>query len=163
LRAVERETPPPAPTPTPKTDWAAKITQNFGYSEGEKLFFTGPDNVSYHAVKTTTGWQIYKGGLGGIGGEHMETTGTANKSLEPYLMKAGQEKMLNSTNNDQASALANKSQEVAMARANGRSFDIINVGSNNNSSGAAVPKTDRTNPGVSRSDLTPAFTEVPVG
>ena len=138
----------PATPPTPKTDWAAKITQNFGYNEGEKLFFTGPDNVSYHAAKTETGWQIYSGGIGGVGGTHMETTGTANKSLEPYLIKAGQEKLMQSRGNEQASALAQKSQEVAMARTGGPNVQVSVV--NTGGGGSAVPQTDSATVGPAR-------------
>jgi muramidase (phage lysozyme) len=138
---------PPA-APTPKTDWAAKITQNFGYSDGEKLFFTGPDNVSYHAVKKETGWQIYRGGIGGVGGTYIETTGTANKSLEPYLIKAGQEKLMQSRGNEQASALAQKSQEVAMARTGGPNVQVSVV--NTGGGGSAVPQTDSATVGPAR-------------
>jgi hypothetical protein len=136
VKKYERE----SAAPTPKTDWAAKITQNFGYNDGEKLFFTGPDNVSYHAVKKETGWQIYRGGIGGVGGTYIETTGTANKSLEPYLIKAGQEKMMQSRGNEQASALAQKSQEVAMARTGGPNVQVSVV--NTGGGGSAVPQTD---------------------
>jgi hypothetical protein len=152
---IKKEEPTPSTTPTAQTDWAAKITQNFGYKEGEKLFFTGPDNVSYHAVKTTTGWQIYRGGMGGVGGQYIQTTGTANKSLEPYLLKAGQEKAIQSKGTEQASALSQKSQEVAMARTGGPKVAVTVL--NTSSSNSAIPKGDSAAIGVERGDLTPAF------
>jgi hypothetical protein len=155
LEYYKKENTPSPATPTPQTDWAAKITQNFGYKEGEKLFFTGPDNVSYHAVKTTTGWQIYRGGMGGVGGQYIQTTGTANKSLEPYLLKAGQEKAIQSKGTEQASTLAQKSQEVAMARTGGPKVAVTVL--NTSSSNSAIPKGDSAAIGVERGDLTPAF------
>lgn len=153
LKAVEQKREQP-PAPIPKTDWAAKITQNFGYSEGEKLFFTGPDNVSYHAVRKSTGWEIYKGGIGGYGGTYMETTGDANKSLEPYLMRAGQEKMMQSRGNDQASVLSQKSQEVAMARTGGPQVQV-SVINNNEGNRATIPKSDSAMPSSGRDAFVP--------
>lgn len=147
----------PSPTPTPQTDWAANITQNFGKKEGEKLFFSAGGN-NYHAVKRSTGWQIYTDPVPGtgIGGTDISTTGTSNDDLKPHLLEAGQNEVMRSKGNDQASALAQKSQEVAMARTGGPNVQVsvVNTGGGG---GAAVPKSDSAMPSPGRN----AFVDLP--
>lgn len=169
--AVQKATPPPSPTPqTPVlTSWAMDVN-NYGMKLGEKVTFMHKDK-EYFAERVQgngkQGWAIFSGGVAGVGGQLIETKGTSNLELRVPLEKALQQRTntssaLSAPPNSTANRTATASEDVAMARAGGPKFDVINVGTTG-SNGAAVPKGDNVSPGLDRRSLAPAFAEVSVG
>jgi len=79
--ATPPETPDLDTTSTTPTN-SQKITRNFGFKTGQRLYFTH-DGSYYHGYKTKNGWDIYKGMI------RMETNGK-NQELIDALIDAGE-------------------------------------------------------------------------
>lgn len=80
LEGSDPETPPEPPSS------AQKISQNFGYKTGQRLYFEHGGRY-YNGYKTTNGWDIYRGMI------KMDTSGGKNKALVEALIKAGEAKV----------------------------------------------------------------------
>ena len=86
------KTPPSSPTPTGgdrrQSDASQRISQNFGRKAGQSISFVH-NGQDYHAVKTTNGWDIYKGKGGIFGGTRVATDNGKNKEVvDSFLEQA---------------------------------------------------------------------------
>lgn len=73
-------------SPTPTTQAAQQIAQNFGLNVGERMYFNH-GGEEYNAYKTTVGWDIYKGMT------KIDTSGGKNAAIMKSFIEAGKEKI----------------------------------------------------------------------
>jgi len=141
LREATKNQPTPTPTPEPadrrQTDASQKISKNFGKKSGQSISFRH-NGEAYHAVKTTNGWDIYKGAGGIFGDEYMVQTSDGKNSdvVDSFIKQAESQskppvpetnQKLSSATLDPSNGINAKSQEekiVAMANTGGTT--IIN-------------------------------------
>jgi hypothetical protein len=160
-----REAKTQAPTPDPsddrrQIDASQRISQNFGRRAKQSISFVH-NGQDFHAVKTTNGWDIYKGRGGIFGGTRVDTSGGKNKGVvDSFLEQAesgggyrvpdGSQPSLEedlerlSSTGDQSSTVNARSSELAMADISGGSGGtIINnfYGTGGSGSGGGAPST----------------------
>lgn len=143
LKEAQKE--PPTPDPADdrrKIDASQRISRNFGRKVKESISFMH-NGENYHAVKTTNGWDIYKG-RGGIFGDQyrVDTSGGKNQGVvnsfleqaeagggyyDPNASSLEEDLERLSPTGDQSSAVNAKSSEIQMASVgSGSGGTIIN-------------------------------------
>ena len=149
-----------APTPDPaddrrQIDASQRIAQNFGRKSGQSISFVH-NGEDYHAVKTTNGWDIYKGKGGIFGGTRIDTSGGKNAGVvDSFLEQAASgggyripegsepsleeelERLSSATSDGSTRVSAKSTEEVLLSSASGAGGGtIINnfygTGGNNN-------------------------------
>jgi len=151
--ANENKPTPPETPPTPpaaetgdrrQTDASQRISRNFGRKSGEAINFVHKGE-KYHAVKTTNGWDIYKGAGGIFGDQYRVQTSDGKNSdvVDSFINQAesgggyrvpdGETESveehlsrLSSATADDSTAVAAKSQELAMATTSSAGTTVIN-------------------------------------
>jgi len=109
-----------------QTDASQGISRNFGKKSGESIHFVH-NGEKYHAVKTTNGWDLYKGAGGMFGGTRLSTSEGKNSGVIDSFIQQAETESISPLGDTSSTAVNAKSTEIAMASSvGGAGTTIIN-------------------------------------